>query len=496
MATLQKLHELIHALDKNEKKFLSLMIDGTAGKAKQRYADAFKDINSVKQYDAAKLKARLANGISGMNLSEANSNFYGFVCKAIVAYYGFEKNTTGLNKRILLIDILCTKGLFDTAMKMIEELMPIVKLSGTYAMMHRLHEIKNNIYINGSQFNKKYNERYAFYESRLQLLAENQQAVQITMLNTRFFELAHKTGDPRTKAQYEQYIQLSKAPLLQIPIEEVNSRSLGTFVQLKLTLEVVAGKSENVFELCENLRLRLKKIATGHELLSQEYFVVDFMTGEALQLQRKDMALHCLRELWAIEKKVVQKGVRQKIYARILMIELTVCLWEKNFTAVDKLLSQWMTNEKKNLWMSANLAYVNLLLAARVLYLSGKPDKALDYLLMMQEFEKVLRPNIHISYRFLFLLCHYKLKNYQFLTYATESLYRYLLKLDKLYAPERALLRFVKQCDHFEKVKPAMKLLYETLSELQSDSLNRPFFIYGDYNEWLQIELAPKRFQQ
>lgn len=489
MASLQQLHELIHALDKNEKKFLSLMIDGTAGKAKERYADAFKDINSVREYDAAKLKAKLADGVSGMNLSEANTNFYGFVCKALVAYYGTESGNIGINKQILLIEILCAKALYDTALRMIDDLMPEVELSGTYAMMHRLHELKNNIYIHSSKHNKKYEERYRFYDARINALQNNLQAVLITRLNTRFFELAHTVGDPRTKAQKQSYIELSKDPLLLLPLSSINKRSLATYIQLKLTMEVISGSKEDVFELCETMRAEMRAKLSGQEQLSQEYFIVDFMAGEALQMRHKAMAIQCNKELLLLYKKATQKGLQQKIVNRSLMIQLTICVWEKDYMCAEKLLEEWMEEEKKKSWMSANLAYVNLHLAARILYLAGKPDKALDYLLMMEPFEKVLRPNIHISYRFLFLLCHYKLKNYQFLTYSTESLYRLLLKLDKLYGPERALLRFVKSASNPNKLAAALSRLYNELNILEAEELNKPFFAFGDYKEWLAMEM-------
>ena len=171
-------------------------------------------------------------------------------------------------------------------------------------------------------------------------------------------------------------------------------------------------------------------------------------------------------------------------------MELSLCFYQKDFKRAEDVLKKWMAADVKKQWIVANLSYVNFLMAARLLYLGGKPEKALDYLLQMQEFEKSLRPNIYISYRFLILLCHYKLKNYQFLLHATESLYRYLLKLDKLYAPERALLRFVKKCDHFEKVKKEMRVLHATFTEMERDPLNSPFFSNGDYLEWLSMDMT------
>ncbi|HLP53320.1 MAG TPA: hypothetical protein VK154_20665 [Chitinophagales bacterium] len=492
MATLKQLHELIHALDKNEKKFLSLMIEGIGGKAKARYADAFQIINSGKIYESEKLRLKLAGGVNGMNVSEANTNFYGFVCKALVAYYGTEAGNIGINKKILLIEILCTKALYDTANKMIDELIPIVQTSGTFAMQHRLFELKNNIYINNSSLNKKYKERYQYYDARIQALQDNLQSVQITRLNTQFFELAHTVGDPRNSAQHQKYVQLSKDPLLQLSVSSINKRSLATYIQLKLSMEVLSGSKKDVFELCELLLDEIRHKSAGQEQLSQEYFIADFMAGEALQLAIKKKAYESIRIFEDLDKKTFSKGIKQKILARTLMVRLTIFLWEKDYTGAERLLNDCMAEDKKKQWTTANLAYVNFLLAARIMYLAGKPDKALDYLLMMEPFEKILRPNIHISYRFLFLLCHYNLKNYQFLTYSTESLYRLLLKMDKLYAPERALLRFVKTASNPNKLNTAINKLYNELMILEADRFNKPFFAHGDYKQWLSAMLKLK----
>ena len=83
MAALKELHELVHALDKNEKKYITMMIDSLGGKARERYAKAFKTINEQKEFDADKLKDKLSIGVSGMSLTEANNYVYDFICKNI-----------------------------------------------------------------------------------------------------------------------------------------------------------------------------------------------------------------------------------------------------------------------------------------------------------------------------------------------------------------------------------------------------------------------------
>lgn len=490
MATLKQLHELIHSLDKNEKKYISLMIEGTGGKAKARYADAFHDIKSVKKFDVVKLKALLASGISSMNPSEANTNFYKFVCRALISYHSTDSGNIGLQKQLLVIEILMNKALYETAYQMLVDLLPKLKSGGTFALLHRANELQSNIFINYKELNKNYEDRYRLFQERLLDIDEHRQFVEITQLNMRFFQLAQTIGDPRTKTQQQQYVSLAKDPLINLDAHQINVRSLATFIPLKLTLKELTGEQIDMFELGQKLRLAIRSMNMQKGVHLQDFMILDFMASMAIQKKNEPQTIELKAELRAILNSIHQKGIQSKVLNRILMMELSMCCYKKDFTKAEVVLKEWMNPDVKSQWISANLSYVNFLLAARLLYLSGKPDKALDYLLQMQEFEKSLRPNIYISYRFLILLCHYKLKNYQFLLHATESLYRYLLKLDKLYAPERALLRFVKKCDHFEKVKKEMRVLHTSFTDLERDPLNSPFFSNGDYLEWLSLDMT------
>jgi len=493
MATLKQLHELIHALDKNEKKFLSLMIDGVSGKAKARYTGAFKIINSSKEFDPDKLKEKLSKDLAGMNLSEANTNFYNFMCKSILAYQSFDNGNIGTQKELILVDVLISKGLFETAYQMLQPLIVKLKKSGTYAMQHRAFELRSNITINYRKLAIDYETRYQHYAERLNIIDEYRQAVEVTMLNTQFIELAQRTGDPRTENQLKEFIAINQHPLLKLSFTQVSTRVLGTFVALKLALKSIAETNESIADIKQEARKEIYKRLNKDDAYLQDSYLIDFIIAEAIHLKRKEVLTECISELHQLCKVIHHKGQQQKMLTRILMAELTLCLWDKDFAKAEKTIAEWMTDKKKELWIDASLSYINLLLMARLLYMAGKPDKALDYLIMLNDFEKILRPTVHISYRFLFLLCHYKLKHYQFLASATESLYRLLLKQDKLYAPEKALLNFVKKCDHFDTIKTQLQELQVTFNTLENDPLNRPFFAFGDYKEWLGAEIKERK---
>lgn len=494
MASLKELHELIHKLDKNEKKYLSMMIEGISGKAKGRYANSLRHINAQTEFDADRLKSKLSGDVSGMNLSEANSNLYQFICRSLVSYHNTTSENMEAQKNLLLVEILINKGLYTTALRITNSILEELGSRGSYGILQRALELQIFIYLKSKELKVAYEERMQLYNRRLQLLDENRQFVELQIANTRFFELTSRLGDPRTKSQLDEFLDLAKSSVLQIEFENINTRSLSTYTTLKLALNEMAGE-ESVFNLGERAILEIKKRYRGREYFLYWYFVIDYLIAESLSKKNIEKVKEYLVILDKLYPNINDSLSRQKIKSRTLFAQLSLCIWNKDWERADVLLKDRFSAKGKKEWMEDPLAYLNMLNAARIQYLKGQQEKSLDYLLELQAYEKVMRPSVMLSYRFLFLLCHYKLENFQLLSYATESLYRILLKMDKLYAPERAMLRFVKKASKPDKVKDALLQLHDELESFQDDKFSKPFFAFGDYMAWLSAEISRARLR-
>ena len=75
MATLQDLHQLVHALDKYEKIQISTNIKALGRKSKDSYMNDYQYIVKQKEYDKTKLKEGLLKIEKRKNLSESNNFF-------------------------------------------------------------------------------------------------------------------------------------------------------------------------------------------------------------------------------------------------------------------------------------------------------------------------------------------------------------------------------------------------------------------------------------
>ena len=71
---------------------------------------------------------------------------------------------------------------------------------------------------------------------------------------------------------------------------------------------------------------------------------------------------------------------------------------------------------------------------------------------------------------------------------------RFYKKIESLQTSNKeALKKSLLKSKNYQKMKKNMHGLHETLSALQSDPLNAPFFLFADYVEWLEKELKGMR---
>jgi hypothetical protein len=484
MAALKELHELVHALDKNEKKYITMMIDSLGGKARERYAKAFKTINEQKEFDADKLKDKLSIGVSGMSLTEANNYVYDFICKNIISYQ--PGNQLGYTSRLKLIEFFINRKLFASAHKLLQQLIPELEQNPSIALLFRAHELQEIITINYAPVNSDYDFRVNFFEQRMTATNMNRQNIEYLYLQFKFFHLVKTMGEPRNDLEAKKYTELWQDPLMHVPATGISNRTIKIYYVLRgglMTVLRLPGALEEIRSQLKNFRERFSdKMPLGEADLID---VLLSTIAENNKINWKEV-VETKKRIAELEKQIPLTSVHQRMRAKVVIIELMFFLKEGNYKEGIKHLENYMKPAEQSLWEDAPLAYMVPFTGARLYYLNNDPDKALDYLLLIQEKEKIMRPFFLISYRFLFLLCHYKLKNFQFLDSAIISLTRSLKKMDKLYAPEKAMLQFLTHGGHVNKMETHLQKLSTTLTALQSDPYHKVFFEFGDYEEWLK----------
>ena len=485
MARLLDLHQLIHSINKSEKRHVTQCIQAFGGKAKERYLRALKALNNNKDFDEKSLKAALSEGTAGMNLSEANSNLYEFVLNALMAY-----KKSGVNdyaKKLLQIEFLLKNKMYERAHLDLVKLMPKLEELDSYALLQRAHELEEIITIQYAPVNRDYNFRQGFFESRLETADKTKLNLEFLNLKFNFFHLAKTIGTPRNINQFNKYRDLWKMPILQIPREKISNRSLHSYYQIKGALMSVIQLPNAELEIRKQIadyttRLKGKKASKG------TYDILDILISLISTKEKIDF-----EDVKMIAKrfKILSQELENPNYAllmanKVVMLYILYFLKEKKYEEGISYFEEQIRPSNLKKWGSAPLAYNVYIFSATIHFLNGKTEESLQILLDIQDQEKKMRPTYLINYQFLKLLCHYKLGHHEYLESATRSLQRTLYKNDVLYSPERALLHFLSHGNNIDRLAQNFKKLHSSFIKLKDNKHHRIFFDQGSYLELIK----------
>ena len=495
MATLKQLYDLVHSLNKKEKISLNLAIKATTGKARDRYLASVEILNKLKTYDANKLRSKLSEQVTGMNLSEANNNLYHFICRSLLSFSETQPNTLGLLRQLSIADILISKRQIDAAADILESTMKIAKESSNYQILHSALVAWQQLDVLDPKRQQDYNGRIALLEQRVAFLKENIEYLEYRKLAIVFFTMVKETGSPRTPAQLQQYSGLLQSPLLdgQKAVENLPLLIQYEYFDLRSMVLSACNRLEEAYAECNRaLEIMEGAFRKPKRYDSLQNLMLTRLTY-SLELEDTDKIKSAQEELIAIKPLLTNKSRIATLSEKVFHAQLFICIKTKQYKQGITIFENHVTDPKLSDWQKSPLAYVDYLMGARLYFLAGDADSALTYLLKIQDKEKQMRPSFLIAYKFLFLLCHYRLKNYLYLTNATATLYKSLSKMERIYEPEKALLNFLKLAGDYNKWQKGMQKLHLRFAQLQNEPLNKAFFTYGDYDNWLMGEMEKKR---
>lgn len=495
MATLKQLYDLVHALNKKEKINLNLAIKGTGGKARERYLLSVDILNRTKTFNAEKLKKKLGEQVVGMNLSEANKNLYNFICRSLIFFNENSQTNLGLLRQLSVADILIAKRLVGAAADMLETTVEASEKTRNYQILHSAMVAWQQLDVLDPKRQQNFEGRIALLEHRIALLKENAEYLEYRKLAITFFALVKEIGSPRNAVQQQRYAMLLNSPLLS-PDKAISQSPLliqYEYFDLRSMMLSACNQLADAYAECSRaLQLMEVPFRQLKRFDSLQNLMLTKLTY-SLELEDIDKIEETRQQLVAIKPLLANKSRIATLSEKVFHAQLFGLLKAEKYQQGIAVFEMHLSDNKLSDWQKSPLAYVDYLMGARLYFLAGDPDTALTYLLKIQDKEKLMRPSFLIAYKFLFLLCHYRLKNYVYLSNATAALYKMLYKMERVYEPEKALLQFLKYAGDYNKWQKGMQKLNKRFIELRSDPFNKAFFTYGDYDKWLTTEMQKKR---
>lgn len=129
---------------------------------------------------------------------------------------------------------------------------------------------------------------------------------------------------------------------------------------------------------------------------------------------------------------------------------------------------------------------------------SGDFDNAIEYLNKIINWKVNLRSDLQCYARLLHLIAHYELGNFRLIEYLIKSVYRFMSKMQNMSKVEEAMFDFLRKAFHLtpKQIQPEFKKLLEKLKPMGSSKFEARAFAYLDIISWLESKVDNKPVQE
>lgn len=129
---------------------------------------------------------------------------------------------------------------------------------------------------------------------------------------------------------------------------------------------------------------------------------------------------------------------------------------------------------------------------------AGDFDNAIEYLNKIINWKVNLRSDLQAYARLLHLIAHYELGNFRLIEYLIKSVYRYMAKMQNLSKVEEAVFEFLRNAFRLtpREIHPEFKKLLQKLKTMKSSKFETRAFAYLDIISWLESKVENKPVQE
>ncbi|RYE58722.1 MAG: hypothetical protein EOP48_02935 [Sphingobacteriales bacterium] len=495
------LFQLIHSLEKSEKRHFKLYIKRSSAKEDLKIVKLFDALDKLPDYDEKMLLKKLP-GIEKPQLSNLKSHLYKEILASLRLLKSADSIDLQLNEQFDYAHILYKKGLFGQSLRILDRAKEIAKANQKFNFLIQVIALEKRIealhITRGMQ-------------SRAERLAgESDEVISHIDMVARLSNLALQL--------YSWYIKNGHAR---------NERDeVGVKLFLKENLPSNASEQTGFYE-----KLYLYQSYTWYAFIRQDFLMyyrytqkwVDIFDEQPLMirvetghyikgmhnLMNAHFALRNFRkfdkDLRKFEAFAQTDRVQDHDNFRIqTFIYITTAEINQHFmlgTFKEGLSLVPSINEKLEeyaLFLDRHRILVLNYKIATLYFGSGDFATCIDYLQKIINDNVELRNDLQCYARLLHLMAHYELKNYELMEYLTKSVYRFMSKMENLTVVEEEMFKFLRNSFHVSrhKLKPELEKFLAKTKALEKNRFETRSFAYLDVISWVESKVYQKSMSE
>ncbi len=491
----------IKSLSKSEKWHFKLYASGTKSDGPNHYVRLFDAIEKQKEYDE---KALLKTEKYITQLPLLKNRLYELILESLDVLYAKQSIDSRLMRFIHYSQILFEKGLFDQCEKILHRAKELAKKYERFLFLAEIIKLEIDLMSARTYVGTTEQDIKNAFREISSALEKDQLVNKFNKYSAELFLKLKKEGFTRSHKQKESFQKIIQTLP---PIEnEQEAPFLANFYhhQSNIVYQLNRNDSRKRHQYLKKQLLQFEERPDHIKQFPLMYqAILHNLTLCLIDLDKDDEALAAIEKIKSIPPKTYR--LKARIYYSYAYLSLTLYVNSGDFKLGSEFINK-LTKEGFEDYAPKYLIKQNQLtlyyFIAYTYFGNGQFQKSNHFLNRIlndpERTEDDLRSDLYCFTRIFSIILHFELGKLDLLEYTIKSVYRYLLKRDRLYKFETVILNFLRKnsskTSSQKQLITAFKQLKAELEEVTKDEYEHRALSYFDFIAWLDSKIENDSF--
>ncbi len=489
--------QLIHTLEKSEKRHFKLYIQRSSGKADLKIVRLFDILDKMDEYDEKAVLKKMP-GVTKPQLANLKTHLY----KQLLAALRLLKTTVSidlqLSEQLDYARLLYQKGLKQQALKLLEKAKEMAKSNHKFNYLAQVISLEKKIetlHITRSNIERP----QVLANEAAEISGHIDRVVKLSNLALLLYNWYVRYGHARNPEDEKGIREFFRQQLPPHP-ETITDfyellylyQSYCWYAFIRQDFLMYYRYSQKWIDLYEKEPLMVVTetghyIKGMHNLLNAHFDLRNYRqfrkTLDQFELFSRTTASQ-LHDNFRIHTSIYINSAR-------LNWHLMTGSFEEGLSLVTEIQEKL---EEYALYVDPHRILVFNYKMATLYFGAGQFDKTIDYLQKIINGPAGLRIDLQCYARLLHLMAHYEMGNDSIIESLIKSVYRYMAKMKNLTVIEEEMFRFLKRSFAISPrlVKPELEHFLQKIKHLEKDRFETRAFAYLDVISWLESKVMQK----
>ncbi|HVU98281.1 MAG TPA: hypothetical protein VHE34_23820 [Puia sp.] len=488
------LFQLIHSLEKSEKRHFKLYIKRSSAKEDLKIVQLFDALDKLSDYDEKNLLKKLP-GIEKPQLSNLKTHLYKQILASLRLLKSADSIDLQLNETFDYAHILYKKGLFQQSLRLLDRAKETAKANQKFNFLVQVLSLEKRI--------ETLHITHSMQMRAEQLSAESSEVIDRINMVARLSNLALlvyswyiQNGHARNEKDEQRIRQYMKEQLPPNAWEQTGFyerlylyQSYNWYAFIRQDFLMYYRYSQKWLDLFEEQPLMVR-VETGHYIKALHNLLNAHF--DLRNYQKFELVLRKFEAFSQTDRVRENDNFRIQSFVYITTAKINQVFMLGNFAQglafvpeIEEKLAEY------DLFIDRHRILVLNYKIASMYFGAGDYGTCIDYLQRIINDQQDLRNDLQCYARVLHLMAHYELKNFDLMESLTKSVYRFMAKRERLTRVEEEMFRFLRTS--FQTSRAGLRAEFEKflgkIKHFEGNRYEARAFAYLDLVSWVESKV-------